>query len=260
MSFDPRNLPFQQSAPFLQATESAPAGASAQELRAESILLEEFSYAGVSAYQARQDSASLINLYLLATGALATGLGVLTNAYAGTARPTISIIAITALIIFSLFSFAFFARLLGLEQEYRDGMLAMGVIKEFYIQRLRRTAPEIELAFRWRLRKGLRSATIAGGASLIAWTIALLSGLAAAGALGEARQLYSILANVSVPYAPEPALGLSAPYLWEILCGLLVVAAHVAYYLLVARRERNTAQREALEQTARIERQLAAHR
>ena len=70
----------------------------------------------------------------------------------------------------------------------------------------------------------------------------------------------AVLANVSVPYAPEPALGLSAPYLWEILCGLLVVAAHVAYYLLVARRERNTAQREALEQTARIERQLAAHR
>ena len=258
MSFDPRNLPFQQTAQFMQATETAPRPTSAQELKAESILLEEFSYAGVSAYQAREDSAALINLYLLATGAMATGLGVLANAYAGTARPTISIVAITALVILSIFSFAFFARLLGLEQEYREGVLAMAVIKEFYIQRLRRTAPEIELAFRWRLRRGPRGATVAGGAPLIAWTIALLSGLSAAGALGEARQLYSILAGVVVPYASEPALGLRAPYVWEILCGLLVLAAHIAYYLLVARRQRDAAQREALEQSARIERQFAA--
>ena len=258
MSFDPRNLPFQQTAQFMKATETAPRPTSAQELKAESILLEEFSYAGVSAYQAREDSAALINLYLLATGAMATGLGVLANAYAGTARPTISIVAITALVIFSIFSFAFFARLLGLEQEYREGVLAMAVIKEFYIQRLRRTAPEIELAFRWRLRRGPRGATVAGCAPLIAWTIALLSGLSAAGALGEARQLYSILAGVVVPYASEPALGLRAPYVWEILCGLLVLTAHIVYYLLVARRQRDVAQREALEQSARIERQFAA--
>jgi hypothetical protein len=265
MTFDPLNLPFQQSAPFLEAPERAASQvtgqatgqATGQELRAESILLEEFSYAGVSAYQAREDSAALINLYLLATGALATGLGVLGNANAGAARPTVSIIAITALVIFALFSFAFFARFLGLEQEYREGILAMGVIKEFYIQRLRRAAPEIELAFRWRLRKRPHAATLAGGAPLLAWTIALLCGLSVAGAVGEARQLYSILANVSVPYTPEPALGFSAPFFWELLFGLLAVGAHLAYFFLVARRQRQGAQREAVAQAARIERELA---
>jgi hypothetical protein len=262
MTFDPRNLPFQQAAPFLQADERAMGqGAShgaSQELKAESILLEEFGYAGVSAYQAREDSAALINLYLLATGALATGLGVMVNAYAGPARPTIGIIAITALAIFTLFSFAFFARFLSLEQEYREGILAMGVIKEFYIQRLRRAAPEIELAFRWRLRKRPRGATLAGGAPLIAWTVALLGGLSIAGAVGEARQLYSILANVTVPYTPEPALGFSAPYFWELLAGLLAVGAHLAYFFLVARRQRDHAQRDAMEQATRIERTLAS--
>jgi hypothetical protein len=234
---------------------SQPAG---QELKAESILLGEFDYAGVSAYQAREDSAALINIYLLATGALATGLGVMVNAYAGAARATISVIAIAALAIFALFSFAFFARFLGLEQEYREGMLAMGVIKEFYIQRLRRTTPEIELAFRWRLRKRPRGATLAGGAPLIAWTIALLSGLSVAGAVGEARQLSGILANTAIPYTPEPALGFSAPFFWELLFGLLAFAAHLAYFFLVARRQRERTQREATEQATRIERELAA--
>ncbi|HZC07111.1 MAG TPA: hypothetical protein VE338_15860 [Ktedonobacterales bacterium] len=259
MTFDPLNIPFQQPAPFITSGESAVGQAAGQELKAESILLEEFGYAGVSAYQARQDSAALINLYLLATGALATGLGVMVNAYGGANRPTIGMIAIAALSIFAIFSFAFFARFLALEQEYRESVLAMSVIKEFYIQRLRRDAPEIELAFHWRLRKRPRGATLAGGVPLIAWTVALLSGLSIAGAVGEARQLYSILANVSIPYTPEPVLGASAPFAWELLLGLLAVGAHLAYYVLVARRQRERTQREAAEQAARIERALSAH-
>lgn len=73
MTLDPRNLPYERPAPFLSA-EAPATGTDAHELKAESILLEEFNYAGVTAYQAREDSANLINVYLLATGALATGL------------------------------------------------------------------------------------------------------------------------------------------------------------------------------------------
>ena len=252
MTFDPLNMPFERSAPALRTEDTA-----GPELKAESILLEEFNYAGVSAYQAREDSAALINMYLVATGALATGLGVMASANAGAARPTISIIAIAALAIFALLSFSFFARFLGLEQEYREAVLAMDVIKEYYIQRLRRSAPDIELAFRWRLRKHSRGATLAGGAPLIAWTISLLSSLGVAGAIGEARQLASIVGNFSAPYAHEPILGLSIPYFWEILVGLLTLAAHGAYYLLVARRRRARTQRDATEQAERITRELA---
>lgn len=253
MTFDPLNVPFERPVPALREGADAPT----QELKAESILLEEFGYAGVSAYQAREDSAALINIYLLASGALATGLGVLANTNSGPTRPTVSAIAIVALIIFAIISFAIFARFLGLEQEYREGLLAMGVIKEYYIQRLRRVTPDIELAFRWRLRRRPRVATLAGGAPLIVWAIALLSGLSMAGAVGEARQLYGIVASVSIPYAHEPIIGFSAPYIWETLVGLLTFAAHGAYYQLVAQRRRAWAQRDASEQVERIERATA---
>ncbi len=258
MTLDPLNIPFQQPAPRVQVSDGAAGETHGPDLKAENILLEEFGYAGVSAYQARQDSASLINLYLLATGALATGLGVMVNAYSGVDRPTVSIIAIAALSIFAIFSFAFFARFLALEQEYRESMLAMGVIKEFYIQRLRRDAPDIELAFRWRLSKRPRGATLAGGVPLIAWTVALLSGLSVAGAVGEARQLYSILSNINVPYTPESVLGVHAPFGWEVSLGLLTVGAHLAYYVFIARRQRERTEREAAEQAARIERTVSA--
>lgn len=250
MTFDPLNVPFERPHSAVREDSVAPG----QELKAESILLEEFSYAGVSAYQAREDSAALINVYLLATGALATGLGVMANSDTGPMRPTISIIAVAALAIFAILSFALFARFLGLEQEYREGMLAMGIIKEYYIQRLRRSAPDIELAFRWRLHRRPRVATLAGGAPLVAWTIALLSSLSVGGAVGQARLFYGFVANLSIPYTYEPLLGFSAPYFWEILAGLLALAAHGAYFRLVAQRRRERAQRDASEQVERIER------
>ncbi len=271
MTIDPRNLPFQNQPPYFQETQQRPqVGARARpqaeapdpslELKAESILLQEFSYAGASVYQAREDSGALINIYLLATGALATGLGVLVNAYSGATRPTVSIIATAALAIFAVLSFAFFARLLDLEQEYREGLLTMGVIKEYYIQRLRRAAPEIELAFRWRLRRRLGGATLVGGAPLLAWTIALLSGLSVAGAVGEGRQLFGILTNTYIAYAPEPAPGLRAPFFWELLAGVVAFAAHLAYYLLVARRRLRRAELDGVAHAERIERELMARR
>lgn len=175
------------------------------------------------------------------------------NAYSGAARPTITIVAVVALLIFALLSFAFFARFLGLEQEYREGLLAMGVIKEFYIQRLRRTAPEIELAFHWRLRRRPRGATLAGGSPLIAWTIALLSGLSVAGAVGEARQLNGLLTGAFIAYTPESLLGLRIPFFWETCFGALILAAHIVYYWLVVRRYRRRMREEAAEQAGRIE-------
>ncbi|HEY7851248.1 MAG TPA: hypothetical protein VIC27_14355 [Ktedonobacterales bacterium] len=250
MPLDPMNMPFQRAS---AAAVGAEAGDQRTALKAESILIEEFNYAGVVAYQAREDSASLINVYLLATGALATGLGVMVAAYSTNTRVTVGFIGVTALVIYALFSFAFFARLLGLEQEYRDGAQAMGVIREFYIASLRQAMPEIELAFHWRLRRRPRGATLLGGSPLIAWAIALLGGLCVAGAVGELRLLDSILASVYAPYATESILGLTAPFFWEILFGALTLGAQIAYFLIVARRYRLRARAEAEEQAARIE-------
>jgi hypothetical protein len=250
MPLDPTNMPFQRTRVAAERTES---GDQRTTLKAESILIEEFNYAGVVAYQAREDSANLINVYLLATGALATGLGVMASVYSSGTRVTIGFIGVTALVIFALFSFAFFARFLGLEEEYRDGAQAMGIIREFYIYALRGVMPEIELAFHWRLRRRPRGATLTGGSPLIAWVIALLSGLSVAGAVGEARLIDSILSGVLAPYATEAVFGLVVPFFWEVLLGLLTIGAHVAYYLVVARRNRLRARADAAAQAARIE-------
>lgn len=250
MPLDPLSMPFQRAG---ATPERAADGDQRTALTAESILIEEFNYAGVLAYQAREDSANLINVYLLATGALATGLGVMVAAYSTNTRVTIGFIGVTALVIYALFSFAFFARLLGLEQEYRDGALAMGVIREFYIVSLRRVMPEIELAFHWRLRRRPRGATLVGGSPLIAWAIALLGGLCVAGAVGELRLLNSILASVYAPYATESVLGQAVPFFWEALFGVITLGAQISYFLIVARRYRLRARVEAEEQAARIE-------
>lgn len=253
MTLDPRNLPFERPAPFLTAR----AEGEADRLNAESILLEEFNYAGVTAYQARGDSAALINLYLLASGALATGLGVMAGVNHGPNRPTIAIIATAALGIFAALSYAFFARFLDLEREYHDSVLAMEVIKEFYIQRLRRTLPEIELAFRWRLERRARGATLAGGAASIAWAVTLLGCLSLAGATGEARQLAGILTNAYTPYVAEPLFGVALPFLWETLAALTGLTACALFYLLVARPRQARAREEALRQSQSIRAALA---
>lgn len=250
MPLDPTNMPFQRAH---VAAERADSGDQRVALKAESILIEEFNYAGVVTYQAREDSANLINVYLLATGAMATGLGVMASVYSATTRVTVGFIGVTALLIYALFSFAFFTRLLGLEQEYRDGALAMGVIREFYIASLRPAMPEIELAFHWRLRRQPRGATLIGGSPLIAWVIALLGGFCVAGAVGEMRLLDSILTNVYAPYAAESVLKLTIPFFWEILIGLITLGAQIAYFLIAARRYQLRARAEAAEQTARIE-------
>ena len=261
MPRDPTNMPFERLAAYLNdanddptlplLTHGEPPGADEpsvasvappaedavdMRLKAESILLEEFNYASVVAYQAKEDSANLFNLYLLAVGAMATGLGVLVSAATHTLPLQITLIAILALVIFTILSFAFFAKFFELGQDYREALLAMSVVKEYYIQRLKRAAPEIEQAFRWRLRRRPRSGPIGGGGALISVVIALLSAVSFGGALGEIRQLWSILANRAVNYNAElGSPGHGVPFFWEILAGLVILALYLIYYLAAIR-------------------------
>jgi len=257
MPRDATNMPFERPAPYLDTdavtqpfssseangnqVASSGSGTVSDEpvdtqLKAENILLEEFNYASVAAYQAKEDAANLFNLYLLAVGALATGLGVMVNAYSRDTRPQIAVVATVALLIFALLSFAFYARFFDLGQEYSDSLVTMGVIKEFYISKLKRRMPDIEQAFRWRLRSAPRGAPIGGGNSLISYVIALLGSLAVAGMVGEARQVWSITANTSINYSLPLSGGSGVPFFWEILVGLLALIGHVVYHALALRR------------------------
>ena len=75
MPFDVTSPPFARNAPYRE-DEASGAGADAT-LKLENMLLEEFNYASVTAYQAMEDRARMFNLYLLVIGIFGSALGAL---------------------------------------------------------------------------------------------------------------------------------------------------------------------------------------
>jgi hypothetical protein len=119
-------------------------------LRIENILLKEFDYAGLTAYQVYENRERIFNFYFTLMGALLSGLGALFQISINTNtdwRP----LAVALLIAGGLLSAIFYVRLIHLRQSLRDSIITSYVIKEFYIQQFLEDIPNIEQAFRWRL-------------------------------------------------------------------------------------------------------------
>ena len=119
-------------------------------LRMENILLKEFDYAGLSAYQVYENRERIFNFYFTLMGAMLSGLGALYQISINTHtnwRP----LAVGLLIAGGLLSAIFYVRLIHLRQSLRDSIITTYVIKEFYIQQFMEDIPNIEQAFRWRL-------------------------------------------------------------------------------------------------------------
>ena len=237
MPFDPTNAPFGRPAAYREATYPAPAlpsvsGYSPQTvettLKAESMLLEEFNAASVEAYQAKADSAGLVNLYLLSAGALATGLGVIVNAYSPASRVSLDLLQTLVLTIAGILSFAFFARFLDLARDYRRSVAAMSAVRDYYVERLQPQMPDIGRALR---RGGRDSGSGLGrGNGMMTCVIVLLGSLCFAGAAGHGLGLLSI---GSGQHIPDLAIGgVVLPFSWEVLAGLIAALAHITYYRL----------------------------
>src|SRR5579872_5099227 len=243
MPFDPRDAPFPRAAPYREAEAdprasfaSFPAGAAGAgmdsaapvetTLKAESILLEEFNAASVAAYQAKEAGQTLFNLYLLSAGALATGLGVIVNAYSPSARISLDLLQTVILCIAGILSFALFAKFLEQRQDYADGVHAMEAIRELYTQRLRSRMPEIEAALRSRWKGGMPAH---GGAdAIISGTMALLGSLCFAGATGHELGLLNAPSSLSNLLHP---LGDASSLVLEAAVCVLALLAHAIYYL-----------------------------
>ena len=218
--------------PAISAIAAMPAGGAEITLKAENILLEEFEHASAAAYQAKDSTASLLNLYLLATAALATGGGVLLSSYSRSNMLTITLVVAVVLAISSILSFGFFVRLLDLARDYRDNLITMNLIKEFYIQRIGPRLPELPAAFYKRLADVPRSRALGFGMTTLNSTVALLTALAVAGAIGQARQLWAVYTSTFAPYSPEVYLGgAGVPYFWELLGAALALLLLYVYFL-----------------------------
>jgi hypothetical protein len=192
MARDATNMPFERSTSY-QDNDSpgpgdpgGPANGSKNTLDAslkmENMLLEEFNYVSVTAYQAMEDRARISNFYYLLLGVLATVLVAIFQFSGGTRNIPLSLVTIL-LIIGALISVSFFVTLIRLRQAYKESLLTMNVIKEFYIEQFKQQMPKIEQAFRWRLKTMPKGERIGNVTFMIALLNVIIGSLFIAGAV-----------------------------------------------------------------------------
>ena len=168
-------------------------------LKVENMLLEEFNYASVTAYQAMEDRARMFNLYLLLVGILASGLGAVYQ-LGGRTSPYSQPLAIALLLIAGIIGAAFFVKLIRLRQAWRESVICMNVIKEFYIQQFRQQMPQIEHVFHWRLKTIPAGEHLGSTTFIVCFTVALLESVCFGGAVFLSINNIPLLSGQVYPY------------------------------------------------------------
>ncbi len=194
-------------------------------LRVESILLKEFDYAGLTAYQVYENRERIFNFYFTLMGALISGLGALYQIGENSHTPW-QPLAVALLIVGGLLSLTFFVRLIHLRQSLRDSIITSYVIKEFYISQFLERIPQIEQAFRWRLNTIPSGERPSSDTSFVTYPIALLGSASFAVATLLGDQLW-------VGYHHATLLPLSAPiesWTLAVVAFALVASLHYLYY------------------------------
>ncbi len=223
MPYDATNMPFSRSPAFRSDHTTETEANSTNKLNAtlniENMLLEEFNYASLTAYQAMEDRARVSSLYYLLLGALASGL--LAIYQLGGSHTSSHPLVVAVLVLAGIMSITFFEKILRLRSAYRESLICMNVIKEFYIKQFQRQMPQIEHAFRWRLK------TIPPGERISSVTFAISSLIAFMGSFCFAA---AVLIGISPDIITNPtSVGLQT-YVIPLLVFGIVLLIHVLYY------------------------------
>jgi hypothetical protein len=177
MPTDGLDLPFQR--PNVTATTAISAPQTSFPLNAENILLAEFGHASVVAYQSQEERTALLDHYLVLAGIVATACGIAAT-YAFEAHVVGPLLAVdVALPIFTLISFGFFTRLMHLGLKHQEALVAMNMIKDYYLRQLHQEMPHLHQAFRWRASRHHRRRS-SGTTFFTATIIAITSSFALA--------------------------------------------------------------------------------
>jgi hypothetical protein len=183
---DATNIPFSRHASNRDNSLSEPEGSVSDKLdttlRIENLLLEEFNYASVTAYQSMEDRARISSFYYLLLGVLTSGLAAIYQ-FGGSLHNYAQPLVITLLVVASIVSTTFFVIIIRLRQAYRESVICMNVIKEFYIQQFQQQMPGVEHAFRWRLKTIPTGERIGSVTFIMGYLIALMGSLCIAGAV-----------------------------------------------------------------------------
>src|SRR5256714_15625769 len=197
MASDATNMPFPRSTSYQESDSTEHSNDSNGKLDAslkiENMLLEEFNYASLTAYQSMEDRARISSFYYVLLGVLASGLAAIYQLNQSThAVPQFLVVGL--LFVGAIVSITFFITIIRLRQAYRGSLLCMNVIKEFYIQQFKQQMPAIEHAFRWRLRTMPKGERIGSVTFMIASLNAIIGSLCLAGAMFiGTEQLFSEL-------------------------------------------------------------------
>ncbi len=227
MPRDIENMPFGRNAPFQEAQETLTASAPARDasLRLESMLLEEYNYASVTAYQAQEDRARMFNLYLLLIGVLGSGLAAVYQ-LGGGLKSYAGELSLALLLVAGMMGVAFFTKLIRLRQAWRESVLAMSLIKEYYICEFSASAPRAVNAFYWRLKTLPTGEKPTSTTAVVCGTVAALGALCFAGAaLVAGTQWLPGLLDLLGLNAPVVAIALA----WGIAAIALMIALLLFY-------------------------------
>ncbi len=227
-------IPFSSSAPTERAAASRDAS-----FRVENLLLQEYSYASATAYQALEDRARMFNLYLVLIGALATGVGVITQIGAKLDGYAMEII-VALLAIMGVVGIAFFIKLIRLRQAWRESAIAMNIIKEHYIQMFRDENPQIERMFRWRLRTMPTGEKRGNISFVVCMTVALLGSLSFAAAALLAVTTWVTPALAAAYPALTDYIG-ATPWIVAVLIVFVSYILHQIYFNRALNRKREAA-------------------
>jgi hypothetical protein len=168
-------------------------------LNIENLLIEEYKYAGSTAYQAIEDRARTVSIYYILLGILGTGLSAIYQ-LSGSSRPYSQLLVIILLLVVSALSVTFFLNIIRLRQSFLESIIAMNVIKEFYIQQFQQQMPNIEKVFRWRLKTIPSGERFGSVTFVMSYLIALVGSLCLAAVVSlTMRQILRVTDLVSVP-------------------------------------------------------------
>ncbi len=251
MPADPTNMPFprpetREGSDDLSALASG--GQYDTTLKLESMLMEEFNYASVAAYQAYEDRARMFNLYLLLIGVVASAVGAIyqigkpdTSGSGGLQYLVILLLAAGAVV-----GSFFFVMLIRLRQAHHESILAMNTVKEFYLRKFKAQMPDVEHAFRWRLHTMPAGEKRGSFTFLVCFTIAFLGSLCLGGAAYEAYNAYNAFLGHALDSA-LPFLGNAQALVVATLGAILWMLGHTIYYVRTLSKRRDTAAIKAAE-------------
>jgi hypothetical protein len=211
MPRDTTNLPFHRPTPHYNDDSNNKLIGT---LNIESILIEEFNYASVTAYQAVEDRARYTNFFFLTLGIVVSALGAISQIGGGTRSNSLPVVTILLLGV-SILNINFFVGYVRTRQAYKESLICMTTIKEFYIRKFERQMPEIKYAFRWRfatMAKGERIGSLTFMSSALS---VFLGSLCLAGA---------------VFIFTEQPFSASVAYILALAIFFIAVSVHIFYY------------------------------